>query len=223
MASVKKAIADLTGSEEDKTKAKEQLDFLKNSAETKLQLISDEIEKKLSGQGDLNGLYIVPDSIVGTSKEYYVESGEGVSDAIKSAVDNFFSGSKDDVKAGFCKIVESALDTLLGNTEVGESQQDYYFVMMEHNAFVRVDIGMWKYYFSQKGIISDAQQALCYSFYKSVIDHTKVSEDTMIYLVSEYVGDDLEVVKKFMDEIRELYKDLEGTSPESNKAKFVSN
>ena len=208
MASIKKAVANLTGSEEDKTKTKEQLSFLKNAAETKLQLISDEIEKKLSGQGDLNGLYIVPDSIVGTSKEFHVESGEGVSDAIKGAVDNFFKGSKDSVKAGFCKVVEAALDTLLGNTEAGESQQDYYFVMMENNAFVRVDIGIWKYYFSQKGIISDVQQALCYSFYKSVIDHTKVSVDTMIFLVSEYVSEDIEEVKDFMDELRDLYKDL---------------
>lgn len=187
---------------------------MKNAAETKLQLISDEIEKKLSGQGDLNGLYIVPDSIVGRAREYHVESGEGVSDAVKGAVDNFFKGSKDSVKAGFCTIVEAALDTLLGSTEAGESQDDYYFVMMEHNVFVRVDIGMWKYYFSQKGIISDTQQALCYAFFKSVIDHKKVSEDTMIYLISQYVSDEMAQVKAFIDEIRELYQDLAGTDPQ---------
>lgn len=220
MATIKKAIADLTGSDEDKSKAQAQLEFLRSSATAQLELIANKIEKKLTGQDDLNGLYIVPEAIVGTAQGYNVQSSEKPDEAITAAVNYFFSGSKDSVKNGFAKIVETALDTLLGNTEIGETKKEYYFLMMENNSFVRVDLGVWKYYFSQKGIISDTQQAVCYSLYKSVIDHTKVSKDLMINLISQYLGDDLSVIKEYIGEIHELYDILDGTDPKTLKNNF---
>jgi hypothetical protein len=84
---------------------------------------------------------------------------------------------------------------------------------MEHNVFVRVDVYIWKYYFSQKSIQDDVQQAFCYTFCKSIIDHKKVSLDTLIYLTSSYVGDDLPKIQSYVEQMRQLYQDLEPQSP----------
>ena len=110
-------------------------------------------------------------------------------------------------------MVKSAISTLFADTTAGESSKTYYFVTMEHNVFVRVDVYIWKYYFSQKSIQDDVQQAFCYTFCKSIIDHKKVSLDTLIYLTSSYVGDDLPKIQSYVEQMRQLYQDLEPQSP----------
>lgn len=38
------------------------------------------------------------------------------------------------------KIVGSALNAFMGNTEVGQHKEEKYFIYMQHNAVVRLDV-----------------------------------------------------------------------------------
>lgn len=38
------------------------------------------------------------------------------------------------------KIVSSALSAFMGNTEVGQHKEEKYFIYMQHNAVVRLDV-----------------------------------------------------------------------------------
>jgi hypothetical protein len=212
MAAIEKMIKDFTGADEKKLQAKERLELLKNAAVAHLKLSEDHIAEMLQGKaGGITDLFIVPGSVQNFNQGYTVSTSETVDAGISAAVDQFFSG---DVKNGFKTVVQSALSVLFADTTSGEQEKNFYFVTMEHNAFVRVDVAIWKYYFSQKGITDTLSQAFCYTFVKSIIDHTKVSVDTMVYLVSSQVGDDLSKVESFIDAMRKLYGKLAGKDPQ---------
>lgn len=214
MATIKDVIKKFTGADTEAEKVRERLELLKNSAEAHLKIALQELKDSLRGQGDgIEALYIVPDSLVRADMGLHVAAKESMDDGLKSAVDLFFGGSKPEVKDGFRLVVQSALGALFADTTSGEQTKKLYFVTMESNAFVRVDVFVWKYYFGQKGLCDDVQQAFCYAFTKSIIDHTKVSADTMVYLISQHVGDDLEKVEAFVTEIRKLYGALKDKDP----------
>jgi hypothetical protein len=72
---------------------------------------------------------------------------------------------------------------------------------MEHNAIN----------FSDKSIIGTIQNAICYVFCKSVVDHTKVSIDVLTYLYSsQLAGDKEDAVQGYIAELRKIWSTLEG-------------
>jgi hypothetical protein len=208
MAAVQKMIDSITGKTEEEAKTKERLNFLINTVESKLKLAEIDLAKSLMGQKEgIDKLFILPETITKFKKGYTVGLKSEVNAGIKGAVDSFFSGG-DDVKKGFQQIIQSSLDILLGSTSVGQHEETIYTVAMEHNVFVRVDAYVWKYYFESKGLSDKVEQAVCYTFCKSVIDHKKVPVDTMIYLISEAVGDNAEKLDAYFTKMKELYKKL---------------
>jgi hypothetical protein len=211
MADLTKMISDFTGADPKAQQAKERLELLKNSAQAHLQLAEDKIAEDLAGNsGGIHKLFIVPDTVMDFEQGYTVSSSETIDKGLSSAIDQFFSG---ETKDGFKTVVKSGLSVLFADTTAGEKSKYYYFVAMEHNAFIRVDVNVWKYYFSQKSLQDDVQQAFCYTFCKSIIDHKKVSADTLIYLVSSFVGDDLTKVQSYIEAIRKLYESLNPKNP----------
>jgi hypothetical protein len=212
MASIEKMIKDFTGADQKALQVKERLELLKNAAQAHLMIAETRISEMLHGKGGgISDLYIIPGSVQNFQQGYTVATTETASDGISAAVDQFFSG---EYKDGFKTVIKSAISVLFSDTTAGETERDYYFVTMEHNAFVRVDVAFWKYYFTQKSISDDAEQAFCYTFVKSIVDHERVTLDAMIYLVSSQVGDDLDKVKDFLNAMKELYGALSEEAPE---------
>lgn len=220
MASLSKAINDLSEADENAAQTKERLELLKNAAIANLKLAEDSIAEDLSGNGGgVHKLFIVPDTVMDFQQGYTISSGETMDEGLSTAIDQFFSG---DTKDGFKTVVKAGLSALFADTTAGETEKRYYFVAMEHNAFIRVDLSIWKYFFSQKSIQDNVQQAFCYTFCKSIIDHKKVSEDTLIYLVSSYMGDDLDKVNGYIDAMRALYSKLDSTAPQAVASQALS-
>jgi hypothetical protein len=216
MAAVEKFIKTLSGADEKAAKAKEQLDLLTNAAKANLKIAEGNIAASLRGEGQgIERLYIVPDSVMQGEFGYTVSTSQEVDAGITEAIDTFFKGSKDDVKNGFKEVIKTAINVLFASTKAGEQSDQKYFVTILHNAIVRVDVYFWKYYFAQKSITDDINQAFCYVLVKSIVDHKKVSLDTLVYLISEQMNDDLSKVSAYVDEIRNVYKKIEGENPKT--------
>ncbi|MDC6267020.1 hypothetical protein [Lysinibacillus fusiformis] len=98
----------------------------------------------------------------------------------------FFKG-KERVIEGFKSIVETAFDTLIGNSSMGEYEEKM-FVYPENFAIVRVDVKFYKYTFSSKGIIAETEKIFCYTMAKSIVDHKKLSVDELLYFVTEMMA-----------------------------------
>jgi hypothetical protein len=190
---------------------KEQLQFLLNAAEAKLQVFKAEIEKAFLNP-EAEKIRIVPDKNIAWYEEYRAGVSEGASQEIGKVIDKFFTGESG-VKDGFKTLVQIGLQTLLGSDQVGEQSKKYYFVTIEHNAIIRVDVGCWRYNFSSEGVMGKQKNAFCYVFSKSIVDHKKVSLDTLLYLISEQVGDDLEKVEPFIKKLKSVWNLLEDRSP----------
>ena len=172
MTQLQKAIDVFTGADEKAAQSKERLELLKNAAIAHLTIAKDEIANMLRGQGGgMSDLYIIPDSIKEFQEGYTVTDTETPDAGIGEAVDQFFSG---ETKEGFKTVIKSAINVFFADTTSGEQMKKYYFVTMEHNTFVRVDVAIWKYYFSQKSLADKVQQSFCYTFVKSIVDHTNL-------------------------------------------------
>lgn len=214
MAAVEKFIKDLSGADEKAAQIKEKLDLVTKAAKANLQIAEGKIAASLRGEGEgIERLYIVPESVMQGEYGYTVSAGQEPDDGIMAAIDSFFKGTKDDVKAGFKEVIKTAINVLFASTVAGEQSERKYFVTILHNAIVRVDVYFWKYYFSQKSITDDVEQAFCYVLVKSIVDHTKVSVDTLVYLISEQMDDDLSKVKDYVEEIRSVYRQIENEDP----------
>lgn len=190
---------------------KEQLNFLVNAAKGKLEEQKQKLEKIFLNPASEERVRVIPDTQIRWYDEYRCNVKQGASDSIDKVVDSFFTGEKG-VLDGFKGLVKSGLSTILGNETAGEQQENIYIVYMEHNAIIRVDISSWRYNYTSDGIIGHVKDVYCCTFCKSVVDHTKVHLDTLVYLISELAGDNN--VEEYIKKLRHIWELLEDKHPQ---------
>lgn len=179
----------------DKAQIKERLDLLLVAAKAKIRGYRDEINEQFLNPSMIDKIQIPGIRAIRFIEQYHVASKSGfnqqVSDHLTQAIDAFFSiGGKDQdtkkaVQGGVKALISTALDAFIGSTEAGESEERIYVVVPENNAFVRADIAVWKYHMSDKALGDNEDSAVAYVLCKSVIDHSKLTLDELIYLVSQ--------------------------------------
>jgi hypothetical protein len=191
---------------------KEQLQFLINAAQGKLDAQKERLERIFLNPSEEEKIRVIPDTEIKWYDEYRCNVKSGASNAIDQVVDSFFSGEKGLVD-GFKALVKAGLGTILGNESAGEYQENIYVVGMEHNAIIRVDISSWRYNYSSEGIIGHVKDVMCCTFCKSVVDHTKVRLDTLVYLISEQAGDDFDKLSGYIENLKKIWSLLQCQQP----------
>lgn len=191
--------------DKEQQKQREQLDFLLNTAKTKMALYKTELERMFLDPEAVGAVQIVGKRALNYYQEYRANVSSSIDSEITQVIDQFFTGSKDGIKEGFKTLIQIGLKTLLGDSSSGEQEVQQFYVVEEHNAIIRVDVKFWRYNFSATGIISSCQNAFCYLFCKSVVDHTKLTADEFVYLLSEQLQDNIELVTKYIDELKKAW------------------
>ncbi len=111
----------------------------------------------------------------------------------------------------------------MGNTSFGEQEEKMFFVFPENYAIVRVDVKCYKYQFSSKGIIANSQNVFCYTMCKSIVDHTKLTIDELLYMVTEMAGaENIEKIEAFIIQLKNIWKMLENTSSTQVMNNYIS-
>lgn len=212
MAKIVKKINEITGATEQERILKEQFGFLQKMAQAKCAQYESEL-KSMFTSGGTSECEVVGKRAVAYYNSQHVDIKAGCDAAIKDAIDMFFNGG-DDVKQGFQKIIKTALDTLIGNTAMGEHEEKMFFVYPENFAIVRVDVKCYKFCFSSSGVIANTENVFCYTMAKSIVDHTKVTIDELLYMVTEMIGTDkLEEVEAFVEQLKKVWNLLENKNP----------
>lgn len=208
MAKIAHKISELLGNDEETRKKKEQFAFLQKMAQAKCAEFKADLEK--GALGDKNKIEIGGGRYFKYYMSQHVDLHSGANERISEAVDSFFRG-KDGLKDGFKNLINGALETLINDTTIGETQEDMFFVFPENNAIVRMDVKAYKYSFSNKGLIADCENVFCYTMAKSIIDHTTLNLDELLYFISDMSGADgnIKVVDAFVDEITSVWAKLE--------------
>lgn len=213
MAKIVKKIDELTGSDENTRIIKEQFGFLQKMAEAKCEQFKSELQNMLKS-GDVHECEIVGKRAIAYYEGQHVDIKSGCGPAIKEAINMFFNGG-DDIKEGFKKIVETALDTLIGDNTIGEHKFKTFFVYPENLAIVRVDFKCYKYCFSSNGIIANSENIFCYTMSKSIVDHKKMTIDELTYMIAEMIGSDkIDEVDAFINKLKEIWEKLEDKTPQ---------
>jgi hypothetical protein len=193
---------------EEKRKQGEQLDFLVKASEAKLQVAEEDINNMFLNPEAVGKIQVIGSRALRFKRCYTIGVNSSSQAGIGSAVDSFFQGGKSDVAEGFKTLLHTSLDTILGNSSMGETNSKEFFVFVANNAIVRIDCRFWRYNFSNKGIIGTEQNAFCYTYCLSIVDHTKVSLDELTFLISEQCGGDLTKIQAYVDTIKKVWETL---------------
>ncbi|KAG9093713.1 hypothetical protein FS749_013902 [Ceratobasidium sp. UAMH 11750] len=210
------AISKLLSGGDSKAEVREQLQFLVNAARERLDRYQAELESSFADKSEIQRRAIPGNRAIRWVREYTVGVSDQPSDNVENAVDSFFGVAntesneekKDKIVDGFKSIVKGALDAFLGNAQVGEHEEKKFFVFVQHNPIICIDVMLWRYNFSSKTIMAEAQSnVLCYIICSSVVNRSALTFDEMIYLLSEYAGD--ENVEEYIDSLARVWKKME--------------
>ena len=192
------SLAQLLGSNlgvDDENAIRERLELLLAAAKAKLGGYKDEINEQFMNPALVDQTPIPGIRAIRFVEQYLVASKSSfkqqVSDHLTQAIDSFFSiGGNDDqtrkaVQGGVKTLITTALDRFIGGVEAGESEVKTYVIVPENNAFVRADICVWRYHMPHNPMSLNNDTFIAYLLCKSVVDHTKLRIDELIYLVSE--------------------------------------
>lgn len=193
MGSISKLINDLDGAGDDEKAQKERLELLLTLAKSKIDKFRTDLDAAFSNPGLINKTQIPGTRAIRYIEQYHVASktqfDQQVGDHLGHAIDAFFSigegSNKAAIQEGLKQVIQTGLSGFIGATEVGESLDRMYFVVPENNAFIRIDVVCWKYHFDQSKILDQHDTAVAYVLCKSVIDHTQITLDELIYLVTQ--------------------------------------
>ncbi len=212
MAKIVDKINALTGKTEQEKALKEQFGFLQKMAQAKCAQFESEL-KAMFTSGGTSECEVVGKRAIAYYNCQHVDIKVGCDAAIKDAINMFFKGG-DEVNQGFQKLITTALDTLIGNTAMGEHEEKMFFVYPENFAIVRVDVKCYKYCFSSSGIIANTENIFCYTMAKSIVDHTKITIDELLYMVAQMIGaDKLDEVEAFVTKLKKVWTLLEDKTP----------
>jgi hypothetical protein len=215
----------------------EQLSFLVNAANAKLDKYQADLNEMWLDSTGTTAKKMVPGRRalrwergyhVGIHKEELVHPwGDGIieRDGLDDIIDRFFSATsvKDvtdgkSIITGFKKHVRSTLYYILTNTNAGEQEDQRFFVFVQHNAIIRIDIKLWRYNFNSTEVMAKSTNVLAYVFCVSVVNHMDLSVDELTYLLSEHAGDC--DVKKYVDYLLGVWKKIYEIKKQVNSFKI---
>ncbi|KAI1454297.1 hypothetical protein F4805DRAFT_477657 [Annulohypoxylon moriforme] len=126
---------------------------------------------------------------------------------VSKAIDDYLStsGTQQDIRDGFKKLVFNSLRGILSATSAGEHEEQKFFVYVQHNAVVRLDVMLWRWNFTGKGFSDKYENAFGYIICTSVVDVTTLKTAEFVYLISEYAGDSEEEVVKYVKAMEDIY------------------
>ena len=125
-------------------------------------------------------------SLVSTTQDYRLAVTAAPKDRVGEILDSVVGGGY--IK-GLKGILSLALDQLLGNVSVGESEKKESHVAFANNSLLRIDCYMYKYQFQSNGLISSSKNIFGYYIQVGVLDLIKVNPQIVLYELTSSVGD----------------------------------
>ena len=174
-------------SESDKKKevnVVEQLRSYQRMISAKLEAEREKISKEAFNDTKLPIL-----SLVSTTQDYRLKVAAETKDLkvrVGEILDSVIGGGY--IK-GLKGILSLALDQLLRNVSVGESEKKESHVAFANNSLLRIDCYMYKYQFQSDGLISSSKNIFGYYIQVGVLDLIKVNPQIVLYELTSSVGD----------------------------------
>ena len=120
-------------------------------------------------------------TIVEFNKQVNIKLSNKPSDDLEDAINNFFGGN---ISGGFKDLVKVAVQSVLGNSSMGEHQVTNMFIQWSDNAVIRMDSYCYRWNFSSNEVIKDVEGAVGVIIMSRVIDLTKTDVQVLTWAIS---------------------------------------
>lgn len=208
MASVKKFLDDLTGQAEARARAKKEAASLVQLADSKLDNLENEMREMFRNKELEAQVQIVGDRMGAFSREYRVNYADGnVSNAVDDLISQIMDIGTEKATAIISKAIKNSLKAMFTSVSVQEEQKRLFVVLLEGAAMVRYDIWVWKSCEQDQSLFSHVESVVAITYARSVIDHTKLTEDELNDGINRSLGGaSLKEIIEFKKELLELFK-----------------
>ncbi|KAL6353107.1 hypothetical protein LRP88_13595 [Fusarium phalaenopsidis] len=197
--------------EEARAKAKQDLDVLNQLCSSSLNEFEAKLDAKFLNSNSTQKVDVPGIRALRKTRYHNLIVKDEPNNSIGDAFDDFFStgtgcsNTGDAVKEGFKKVVTSALGPFMERTDVGQHQEEKYFIYVMHNAVIRLDVMLWRWNFAGNGFSDKYESALGYLVCTSVVDVSALKTSEFVFLISEYGGDQEEEIIKYTQKMQQIY------------------
>ena len=211
MAKVKEMIEKITDQEGKREKAKKEVTQLVMLANAKLDAMEARLRDMFRNKELESQMEIVGDRMGAFSREYRVNYVDGsLSNAVNDLVDSIMSIGSESAKANITKTIKNALNAMFASVEATEEEKRIFVVLLEGAALVRYDFDIWKSAEADSAIFEHCHSVVAITYARSVVDHTKITEDELNDAIGRYLGgeanlDDVIAYKKKLIELLNIH------------------
>jgi hypothetical protein len=207
MAKVKTLIDNLTGQTEARDRAKKEVTQMVQQANAKLDAMESRLRDMFRNKELESQMEIVGDRMGAFSREYRVNYSDGnMSKAVDELVESIMGLGQGDTRSLITRIISNSLNAMFTSVTTTEEEKRIFIVLLEGVALVRYDFDVWKSAEADTALFEHCQSVVAITYARSVVDHTKVSEDELNDAINRYLGgnvtvDDVIAYKKKLIEL----------------------
>ncbi|KAJ5735801.1 uncharacterized protein N7483_000926 [Penicillium malachiteum] len=184
----------------DGAKVREQLDILMKLADARLDTFESELTTMFLDNASTAKRSVPGKRALRFERSVRVNCGKEYGKDLSTTIDTYFGyggsntkplGVEEDALNGFKTVVTRGMEEFLTDTSAGEAYDKKFFVCIKHNAIIRVDVYTYRYNFTKGGVFAQNEynNVLGYVMCTSVVDHTALTVDEIVFLASEFAGD----------------------------------
>lgn len=189
MAKVKSFIEEITGQEHERDKAKKEVDMMVRLANAKLDTMETALRDMFRNRELEAQMEIVGDRMGAFSREYRVNYNNGdVSKAVGELVESIMGLGQGDTRSLITRIISNSLNAMFTSVSASEEEKRIFVVMLEGVSLVRYDFDIWRSSEADSSLFQHCQSVVAITYARSVVDHTKVSEDELNDAIYRFFG-----------------------------------
>lgn len=208
MASVKKFLDDFTGQSQARDQAKKEAACLVQLANSKLDYLENKMKEMFRNKELEAQVQIVGDRMGAFTREYRVNYSDGdISKAVEELISQIMDIGTDKAATIISKAIKNSLSAMFTSVSVSEEEKQLFVVLLEGAAMVRYDIWVWKSCEQEQSLFSHVESVVAISYARSVVDHTKLTEDELNDGINRSLGGaSLKEIIEYKKELLELFK-----------------
>jgi len=134
--------------------------------------------------GDRNDQQIHAGTVVEYTQQVNVALSTRINPDLHEAITDFLGGTLDGAISGFAKIITVGVDSVLGNSSMGQHEGTNMFVMWTENALLRLDAYFYRWNFTSNEVIKDVEGASGVIMMKRVIDLKNTDPQVLTWAIS---------------------------------------
>jgi len=173
---VSKLRDEISQADAEKEKKAERLNVLEKMVKSHLA-----IAKRKMLSGERNDEEIHAGTIVDYSEQVSISITTTPSPDLESAINGFFGGN---LESGFVNLIKVGVETVLGNSSIGQHEGTNMFILWIDNALLRLDGYYYRWNFTSTEVIQDVEGASGVIMMRRVIDMTKTDPQVLTWTIT---------------------------------------